>query len=393
MDIKNLINSKPDSLENKNRQVVGEWVIKSGGGPNTKCIDIILRKNNLGRFIKKVGEYNFRQVKETKNENKPEKVYTKNYSGNCPRGWKMEQIGFCMSDSYKGSCDSGRKICNQELVPTGKTLSEDYYENNSNRVESNYPDGYTKFKNLYNKAYVRILKELGEKLLVESVDTLQKFEVSKNELEPYNLFDNNRIKKTKQVPIVEYKETCKTQPAQSIWQWGNDMDKKIDFEKKCGVSWPTEDAFIQEDSDCNYGKTLEDYVREGSMKVIGNAKDAIEAASFLLKKDNLSVKIPKFFGIGKGNVYVAGDGKDNLFVGNGKYNGDCGVNNYKVDLYEIDFNLYNRLKECNEVNGLINDAYMNIEGFREEEGRDWKYLLLLMVVLVGIGSLYFFRRK
>ena len=101
------VQSKPNTIQGK-PNYLKKYINSTGNNYNTNCLDIVLKKNSLAKYIKKIGDYNSVQV--TVN-NPPKTTSSTNYNQYCPAGWTQKGDGCYAPDSYNGPCNSGRQSC------------------------------------------------------------------------------------------------------------------------------------------------------------------------------------------------------------------------------------------------------------------------------------------
>ena len=443
-DIRNLIASMPNETSGKENQLLGKYITKSDATPFTNCLQLVLNRSGkkLEDYVKLVGKYNF--IKASNPVFHPEReVPFKDYAENCPEGWRDLGNSQCVSDSYTGPCNSGKRKCKQEYVNSGRTKPEYYTENevvNSNDGPSNFA-GYSNAdkENWARSCGVSWTGRLGPcpdnwtNLGGGACRSPDWYWGPCSRVSGFNGYDDNakrswsyhcnapwnnatygdcpdgwtkqgngccgpssykgrcasckdvsrtvQVQRTRQIPIWEWQDKCVNDPATNLRNYT--VDQKIQWENSCKAYWPTKKRIEEAYWSCNYGSKLGD--GDGVM-VLGNARSIADAMNLVLQ--SYGGKSPKYFGIGDGEVYLAQDGSNGAFTDKGEYQKDCKKDNKLVELYEIDNILYDKLKECAKVNDWVNTV--QLEGF-EGGVRDVRYLWLVIFIIIFLVIIFYFR--
>lgn len=128
--LSDMINSKPITVGENKSNPVGIYVYNTNNTENTTCLEIVLRGagGNLGNFLTKIGEFNFKASSNPR-YTPPYYVPYKDYVETCPENWVDVGYGQCNSpESYNGGCNGGKVKCRKELQNRGKMKTVTYNE-------------------------------------------------------------------------------------------------------------------------------------------------------------------------------------------------------------------------------------------------------------------------
>jgi len=198
------------------------------------------------------------------------------------------------------------------------------------------------------------------------------------------------VQKSREVPIFEWKRSCERESGTSFAGYNN--WKKEEWERECGANWPMARRIEESYWTCNYGESIEDDMNNSNVIMIGTAKELRDAVMLVLGNDKVAK--PRFFAISDGKVYVAKNGEGNIFVDKGKYEKNCEKENRTVELFEIDNELFDKLKDCKEMNDMINNFNVGMEGFENMggiSGNNYGYIVLFMLIILFLLFCYYFR--
>ena len=416
----NRVDSKPYTIAKKNQNALSNLVVDSGNNANSKCIEVIAKKeqgtsrfrlsgnwvsgrliaeyerpfndkiayvfyeapytkivlsdnpktgkgwyyvgptsnfnvNNLNRYNQapnryynleevseaykggfiKLGTFNFkRSINPTMTP--PRNENYRDYVEDCPDGWQTTPNKECINLNYFGPCLAGRCRC-----PPGYR----YGGNNICYAGWSYQCGQ-------DCAYYRCVGNGGTWIPKDY---------------RYNAYTCRM-------------DRCWNREGPSSFK-GYTPKAKQDWAKPnaCNSEWPLKTRQVPGFWSCNYGSSLSDDQRNGSIKILGSVgnNNNVEKAGMIVLKNNVK---PKYFAIHNGQVYIQSNGEANLFTDKGTYQENCVNNGGKVDVYMISDKFLNDLELCQKTNNEINRVNDNIEQFRNK-GHNVNYVFLIILII------------
>lgn len=372
-DVNNSINSSPYEVKNQNNTMLGVFLKDTGFTPNSTCLEVVLGKkgeefnNNLSKYLKKVGTYNY------KGSFNPKWIpgYWQDYKDlieKCPQEWDDMGDSRCVNtkkDSnnnyvYRGGCDAGQDYYKWEL----RYIRTDWEPYNVPIYDWIW---YTRNQeNCYGAWFWRYCVN---RRVWDRYWGLKRWET-----------------RYREKPIWEWKYIKYTQPPSNLENYT--ANQKREFETRCGVLWPTKKRWIEGYWVCDYGPSLDEDIGSNNVIKLGEAKDYIEATKLALT--NQQVNQPQFFAFGKGQVFLQKNGGQNLFQSKGEPQPNCSQNMGQIDVYEINREIYQKLNECKDLNDKMNTVVVTSSTPIEREsfenygkvGKDWRYLVLLIMIII-----------
>lgn len=387
-EISQMINSMPISVAERPNNELGVYIKETHNEATTKCLESILKNDsnggNLGNYVDNLGEFNFKEAKNpvfTKGYWQPYKDYVEN----CPEGWADLGYGNCTKTTgYDGPCNAGRTKCNWEWRI--QRYDTQYY----NDYEPIYGWGWV---HIYNQWYP-CCSWSGWRLRCSScyrpIYGWWKTQTG-----------TRTIPRSRQVPVYGWQYICNTEPPFNFNGYG--PNEKANWENSCKAYWITKYRWIPGYWSCNYGKSLDDDIAEGNIRMIGNAPDFVAATQLVLENGSSMV-----FGYGDGKVYIPKDRGSTIFQNKGPYLGNgiqdqdgtphCMYSGPKITVYRIKDVLVDKLRECKNINDVINNTndniaepvseLGNIEAFKNRFGKDSRYLIMGLLFLIMIIILF-----
>lgn len=63
-NISDLIKCTPSGVQERSRSILGEYIYGTGYNENSTCLEVVVKNKggNVGQFVQKVGDYNFKAV-------------------------------------------------------------------------------------------------------------------------------------------------------------------------------------------------------------------------------------------------------------------------------------------------------------------------------------------
>lgn len=393
-NISDLIKCTPSGVQERSRSILGEYIYGTGYNENSTCLEVVVKNKggNVGQFVQKVGDYNFKAVTSETYSPPKEERYT-DYNEKCPENWKSQGDG-CVNTTqkngsyvYSGSCDAGRTKKTKKYQFIRNEQRQEQYNENVAKL-CNCPRGWT---DLGNYACRAPWYYYGPCAIVSGFRGYSDDDKRNWGYWCRSTWDNcnQNVARTrnKEVPLYGWVDINDTEPP-SVF--GSEQDKKK-AESRCNVKWPTKTKSTPGKWDCGYGTSIADDVNSNKIIDLGTANNYVEATAKVLK--NTVVPNPKYFAISHGRVYLAKDGKLDAFSSKGNYTTNCPKNEGKVEVYELKPTFYSGLVECCNVDNSINNTLNNLEKFENQEQPCYAWITTVLAILIVFSVVIIIRIK